>query len=70
MTRPRRNYGQDLSYYSGEHVIVTSRNGRCIDYQDFKAIYDMCDALVEIRLAEKDAVDILIEFRIIVPDNI
>lgn len=70
MTRPRRNYGVDLSYYSGDHVIVTSRTGRCIDFQDFRAIYDMCDALFEIKLAEKEAVDILIEFRIIVPDNI
>jgi len=30
----------------------------------------MCDALVEIKLAEKDAIDILIEFRVIVPDNL
>lgn len=50
-------------------MIISHKDGKCYNYEDFKTIYDMCHALIEVDVAEKDAIDILIEFRIIVPDN-
>ena len=55
--------------YVPDDVIVNSKSGVLYSYEEFKAIYDMCYALLKLDIAGQEAARILVDFRLVVVDK-
>jgi len=55
--------------YSPDDLIINSKSGILYSYEEFKAIYDMCYALLKLDIAGQEAAHILVDFRLVVVDK-